>query len=122
MYIIYSGKCGIFKLLSDRSGYEQVAEISANSVVGQKAVMDDGSGNLRDSTVMAQTEVIALRLTKQDYQQILYQHQVANRMKRLDFLNKLAFFKGWERVKLSDYNQMADEIKVTEGQTIYDIG
>ena len=122
MYIIYSGKCGIFKLLSDRSGYEQVAEISANSVVGQKAVMDDGSGNLRDSTVMAQTEVLALRLTKEDYQQILYQHQVANRMKRLDFLNKLAFFKGWERVKLSDYNQMADEIKVTEGQTIYDIG
>ena len=104
MYIIYSGKCGIFKLLSDRSGYEQVAEISANSVVGQKAVMDDGSGNLRDSTVMAQTEVLALRLTKEDYQQILYQHQVANRMKRLDFLNKLAFFKGWERVKLSDYN------------------
>ena len=43
-------------------------------------------------------------------------------MKRLDFLNKLAFFKGWERVKLSDYNHMADEIKVTEGQTIYDIG
>ena len=125
LYIIYSGKCGIYKMTKDSVGhldYQEVAAISANSVVGQKAVMDDGSGDIRDATVLAHTEVVALRLTKKDYQQILYQHEVANRMRRLDFLNKLAFFKGWERVKLSDYNHMADEIKVTEGQTIYDIG
>ena len=124
MYVIYSGECGIYKFNNRTAGsreFQEVAVIGANIVVGEKAVMDEGN-DVREATVLAQSDVVTLVLTKQDFQQILYQHQVANRMKRLDFLNKLPFFKEWERVKLSDYNYKANEIKVQLGATIYDIG
>ena len=123
MYIIYSGEIGIYKfhIKEKEKTFEEVAVIGANSVVGQQAVMDDGN-DVRNATVLAQSDVVTLVMTKEDYQSILYQAEVANRMKRLDFLAKLPFFKEWEKVKLSDFNHMANEVKYSAGDTIYDIG
>ena len=45
MYIIFSGECGIYKFkgrMSVDREHSEVAVIGANSVVGQRAVMDDG--------------------------------------------------------------------------------
>ena len=75
MYLIYSGECGVyvFKRSDDAlSSHRAVAIIGANQVVGETAVVDKFDSGRRTATVVAHTEVVALRLTKDDYQKILY--------------------------------------------------
>lgn len=43
-------------------------------------------------------------------------------MRRLEFLRGLPFFSGWDRVDLLDFNNVSEELKLTKGTTIYDIG
>ena len=70
MYTIFSGECGIYKFRSRMSAdreYSEVAVVNANAVVGQRAVMDDGGNDVRDATILAQSDVVTLVLTKGDY-------------------------------------------------------
>ena len=43
-------------------------------------------------------------------------------MRRLQFLQKLAYFQTFPPVKLIDINNAMDEIKYVTGQTVYEIG
>ena len=70
MYIIYSGECGVyvFRKTDDvMSSHRAVAILGANQVVGETAVVDKFDSGKRSATVVAHTEVVALRLTKDDY-------------------------------------------------------
>ena len=124
MYIIYSGECGIYRFdeTNQSKQHRAVATVGANTVVGEKAVTDRFDSGERTATVLAHTEVVALMLTKQDYQNTLYQHQVFEKMRRLEFLSKIPFFSKWDRVDLVDFNNLSEEFKVTKGTKIYDIG
>ena len=69
MYIIFSGECGIYKFKSRMSvdrEFSEVAVLGANNVVGEKAVMDEGN-DVRAATVLAQSDVVTLVLTKNDF-------------------------------------------------------
>ena len=44
------------------------------------------------------------------------------KQRRFEFLAKLPFFKKWDRVNLVDFNNVAEDLKVTKGTTVYDIG
>ena len=44
------------------------------------------------------------------------------KQRRFEFLSRLPFFSKWDRVSLVDFNNVAEELKVTKGTTIYDIG
>mmetsp|Transcript_24946 Transcript_24946/g.33411 ORF Transcript_24946/g.33411 Transcript_24946/m.33411 type:complete len:151 (+) Transcript_24946:745-1197(+) len=126
MYIIYSGECGVYIFKSEHDGlaasHSAVAILGANTAVGESAVIDKFDNGYRSATVLAHTEVVTFRLTKSDYQKILYQHQIMERQRRFEFLSNLTFFHSWDRVSLVDLNTMTEEIKLTKGTTVYDIG
>ena len=86
-----------------------VAIVGKNTVVGESAALNDGR---RKATVMAHSDVVALRLSYVDYHKILYQHQIMERQKRFEFLTNLPFFSSWDRVSLVDYNNVAEEIQM----------
>jgi len=44
------------------------------------------------------------------------------KMRRLEFLRSLPFFGAWDRVDLLDFNNVSEELQLTKGTTIYDIG
>ena len=74
MFIIFSGSCGIYKFRTNQKlndEHSEVATIGANIVVGERAVMDEDT-NIRDATVLAQSDVIVLVMTKKDYLEIAY--------------------------------------------------
>lgn len=76
MYIVYSGECGIYRFDKNpdsSNSHRAVATIGANTVVGDKAVVDRFDSGVRTATVVAHTDVVALMLTKQDFQNTLYQ-------------------------------------------------
>lgn len=56
-------------------------------------MIDPNDQGLRQSTVVAHTDVVALELRKKDYQSVLYQFNLMERNRRFDFLAKLDFFK-----------------------------
>ena len=76
MYIIYTGECGVYIFKSEHDGlsgsHKAVAILGANTAVGETAVVDKFDDGLRTATVVAHTDVVAVRLTKTDYQRILY--------------------------------------------------
>ena len=91
MYIIYEGQCGVYVFnsktdLSPESSHNAVAILGANTVVGESAVTDVFEEGTRSATIVAHTEVVTLKLTKQNYQKILKQHQDDERMARLRYL------------------------------------
>jgi CRP-like cAMP-binding protein len=65
MYIIYSGKVGIF---SDHDCTQQFAECVPNQVFGEKALEND---NKRGASVKAMTDCKLLRLKKLFYKSIV---------------------------------------------------
>ena len=44
------------------------------------------------------------------------------KMRRLSFLEGLPYFSKWDRVDLLDFNNSSEELQLTRGTTIYDIG
>ena len=129
MYIVYSGELGVYVFDKDkanspspRESHRAVAILGANTVIGEQAVVDKFDSGRRNATVLAHSEVVTLKLTKDDYQSILYQHQVMEKMRRLEFLENLPFFAGWDRVDLLDFNVASEELQLTKGTTLYDIG
>ena len=44
------------------------------------------------------------------------------KMRRLSFLEGLPYFSKWDRVDLLDFNNASEELQLTKGTTIYDIG
>lgn len=73
MFIIYSGMCGVYRFNNtdpDKTN-RAFATLGPNTEVGSRAVVDR-KPDKRMATVMAHNEVIALKLTKQDFQNILF--------------------------------------------------
>lgn len=124
MYIVMRGDCGVYhkKEQDADSTFACVANLGSNTVVGENGVSDRFEDTARTSTILAHTEVITLRLNKTDYQNTLYQHQIMERQKRLEFLAVLPYFDQWDRVSLVDFNNFANDMHYTKGATIYDIG
>jgi hypothetical protein len=85
-------------------------------------VVDKFDSGKRIATILAHTDVVTLMLSKQDYQKTIYTWQVMEKQRRFEFLSRLPFFSKWDRVALVDFNNVADELKVSKGTTIYDIG
>ena len=75
MFIIYSGECGMY-IFDERKRQEAkhkpVAILGANTVVGEKAVINKFDSGEREATVLAHTDVVTLVLSKQDYQKTMY--------------------------------------------------
>ena len=77
MYVIFSGECGIYVINQQEEGYSSstvhlkshraVATLGANTVIGEKAVVDKFDTGRRNATVVAHNEVVTLVLTKDDY-------------------------------------------------------
>ena len=74
MYIIFGGECGEYYFPHNyRGNFEQAlnqqpnAIFGANDVVGEKAVIDLNNDGVREFTVVAHTDVVALELRKKDY-------------------------------------------------------
>ena len=126
MFVIYSGECGVYIFKANQKGrtnsHQAVAILGPNTVVGEGAVLDKFDSGVRNATVLAHSEVVAMTLTKEDYQKLFYQYTVMERQRRLEFLSSLSLFKSWDRVSLIDFNNHADELKVSKGTTIYNIG
>ena len=126
MYIIMRGDCGVYQFSNTTkniaASHHCVAIVGENTVVGEGAILDTFDEQRRDSTVLAHSEVITLKLSKKDYQKILYSHSILERQKRLEFLAALPFFKPWDRVNVVDFNNFAEEIHLPKGKTLYDIG
>lgn len=74
MFIIYSGLCGIYIFIKSQpnSSHRAKAELGPNAVLGESAVLDKSLQTRRAETVVAHSPVVALKLTKEDYQKILY--------------------------------------------------
>ena len=129
MFVVYSGEYGVYVFDkkqaaggSGQSSHRAVATIGANTVVGETAVIDPYDTGKRNATVLAHTEIVTLCLTKDNYQKILYQNTITEKAKRLEFLGNIPFFSKFDRVSLVDFNNAAQEIRLTEGSTLYDIG
>ena len=45
-----------------------------------------------------------------------------DKMRRLSFLEEIPFFSTWDRIDLYDFNNSAQEVQLTNGTTLYDIG
>ena len=91
MYLIYQGDCGVYVFnektsLSPESSHNAVALVGANTVVGESAVTDQFEEGIRSATIVAHTDVVTLKLTKNNYQKILKQHQDDEKMARLRYL------------------------------------
>ena len=91
MYVTMRGECGIF--LTDNALAAADAVVGANRVLGDTALnVTHGQVGKRTATVIALKEVTALVLYRQDFQNIVYQHKVIQRMERLHFLQRMAYF------------------------------
>ena len=44
------------------------------------------------------------------------------KQRRLEFLSRLPFFSKWDRVSLVDFNNLSEEVTLTKGAVVYDIG
>lgn len=128
MFVIIKGECGVYVFndeeaqLNPNNVLQAVAIIGENTVVGESAMTDDFENGKRSATIMAHSQVITLKLMKTHYQKILKQHQDDERMARLKYLSMHPFFGKWQREDRYDFNNLSDELKVTKGTTIYDIG
>ena len=73
MFIVYSGETGVYVFdrkqnqTSPLSSHRAVAILGANTVIGEQAVVDKFNSGYRNATVLAHTQVVTLRLTKEDY-------------------------------------------------------
>ena len=86
------------------------------------SIGENGNKGRRVATAIALKEVKALVLKRKDYENIIYQFKVIEKMRRLHFLQKLAFFQEFPPVKLIDINAAMEDIRFLIGQTVYDIG
>lgn len=82
MFIIMEGNCGVYLTLDEHGAADAV--VSENQVLGDKALHD--TNGKRAATVIALTKVIALILKREDYQSIIGQHKVIEKMRRFHFL------------------------------------
>ena len=56
------------------------------------------------------TKIIALKLTKRDYDEILQQEAVVRKVQRLKMLQRHAIFQEWKSFKLIDFNDHFNEL------------
>ena len=127
MFIIHSGECGVYiadkKTNADESEettYTRVAILAGDTVVGHTAI-DDIAPERRSATVVAHADVVALELTKIDFQKTLAQHELLEKMSRYEFLKGLTLFEDWDPVEVAEFNNSASELKLVKGDVVYDI-
>lgn len=71
----------------------------------------DGKKGRRTATAIALKDVKALILKRKDYENIIYSFKLVEKMRRLHFLQKIAFFQEFPPVKLIDINAAMEDIR-----------
>ena len=125
MFIIHSGECGVYindkkSDESEKKTFTRVAILTGNTVVGHSSVVEVEPVR-RSATVVAHSEVITLELTKADFQKTLYQHELLEKMRRLEFLKGLPLFQDWDPVEVSEFNNCVSKLKLAKGSVLYEI-
>ena len=125
MFIIHSGECGVYITdkktdESEEKTFTRVAILTGNTVVGHSSVVEVEPSR-RSATVVAHSEVITLELTKADFQKTLYQHELLEKMRRLEFLKSLPLFEDWDPVEVSEFNNCVSKLKLAKGSVLYEI-
>jgi CRP-like cAMP-binding protein len=114
MYLIVSGTVGVF--LDDMV---HVATIKANNSIGEGALK---SNTVRAATVIAQTDLKALLLSKADYDSIVIREKLQERRETCNVLKDSVFFKDLQITKLE---RLANKVIVKAfdaGSVIYSCG
>lgn len=114
MFVLYRGNVDV---LID--GVGKVGEIQGKSVVGEAAIRN---GVDRTATIVATTKVIALKLKKQDYTDVLMTLKISEKLKFTQFLQSVEFFRSWSPVKIQQFSSFLMSYNYTQGQTIYNLG
>eukprot|EP00359_Climacostomum_virens_P010102 CAMPEP_0204911218 /NCGR_PEP_ID=MMETSP1397-20131031/9612_1 /ASSEMBLY_ACC=CAM_ASM_000891 /TAXON_ID=49980 /ORGANISM="Climacostomum Climacostomum virens, Strain Stock W-24" /LENGTH=501 /DNA_ID=CAMNT_0052081695 /DNA_START=577 /DNA_END=2079 /DNA_ORIENTATION=+ len=114
MFVLFRGKVDVLI-----SGVGKVGEIGGKNPVGEAAIKNNVA---RSATIVAATQVVALKLKKQDYADVLMTLKKAEKFKFTRFLQSVEFFNLWSPVKVQQFSSYLMSYNFSEGQTIYRLG
>ena len=92
MYVIYKGVLGIYL-----KNNIKVAERVEGMVIGETALDNDSP---RTANVIAETNVVLLKLKKTDYESIILNLKNLEKHENTRFLMTIPFFQRWSFVKV----------------------
>jgi CRP-like cAMP-binding protein len=94
LYIIVKGRVEVIKDGSDKP----VAILSAKNVVGEHSMFTQTP---RIATIIARTDVVALSLSREDYEAFISKMRQKEKYINLEFLRSIPIFREWQITKLN---------------------
>ncbi|OMJ87129.1 hypothetical protein SteCoe_11203 [Stentor coeruleus] len=114
LYIIYSGKA---KIQLEPDIIHDI--IGAKSVIGEHAL---DTNKKRTASVIALEPIIAFKLTKTDYDQILLNIKKLEKYKSSKLLMSIPFFRNWSYLKVQHLSNFLIKKVYPKGEILYDKG
>lgn len=111
MYIIYKGSVGIFL---DRV---RIGRRKEGDVVGESAMDVD---KLRNADVFAESNLVLLKIRKEDYQNIVMNFKKAENYENTKFLMNLKIFSKWSLQKIQKLSDYLVVSRFSKGEVIYE--
>ena len=113
MFVITSGT--VFVLIDGK----KVADFTGNRVVGEAALQLDVP---RTASLLAHTQVVALRLSKIDFESTISVFKKKERRSAVDFLMRESVLNSLGHAKLQRLSSLLISTKFEPGQVVYDVG
>lgn len=114
LYIIFSGRA---QVIIEPGSVHDI--LGAKSVIGEHAL--DTSKN-RTASVLAIEPIIAFKLTKLDYDQILLNVKKLEKYKNSKLLMSIPFFHNWSFLKVQHLSNFLIKKNFKKGEILYDKG
>lgn len=114
LYIIYSGKAKI-----------QLEPENIHDIIGPKSVIGEhalDTNKKRTASVIAIEPIIAFKLTKMDYDQILLNVKKLEKYKSSKLLMSIPFFRNWSYLKVQHLSNYLIKKIYPKGEILYDKG
>jgi CRP-like cAMP-binding protein len=116
LYILTSGTVTIVK-----EGQKQpiATNVGPPNALGETAI---ATGSLRNASVVAETDVTALRLLFSDYERVLLKQKIVEKYDTRKFLNKVPVFNTFGSIKLDRIANYIFSVEFGSEQEIYKLG
>lgn len=116
LYILISGTVTIVK-----GGQQEpiATNVGPPNALGEMAI---ATGSLRNASVIAETDVTALRLLFSDYERVLLKHKIVEKYDTRRYLNKVAVFNTFGTSKLDRIASCIFSVEFGNEQEIYKSG
>ncbi|OMJ93893.1 hypothetical protein SteCoe_3088 [Stentor coeruleus] len=113
MYIIYKGSCGIFL-----DGIK-IGRRKEGDVVGEAGMDVD---KVRNADVIAESNLVMLKIRKEDYQNVVMNFKKAENYENMRFLMNLKIFSKWSLQKIQKLSDYLVVSRFGKGDCIYEYG